>query len=65
MPLLGAVQGRRLHSHEGSCGFLFPPSGDTLAPILCGVGGGGLVGCPWSQPGSSYTAELEVNTELP
>lgn len=28
-------------------------------------GGGGLVGCSWSQSRSSYTAELEVNTELP
>lgn len=32
------MQGRRLRSHEGSCGFLLPLSGDTLAPILCGVG---------------------------
>lgn len=30
--------GSRLHIHEGSCDFLLPLSGDTLAPILCGVG---------------------------
>lgn len=33
-------------------------------PVWC-WGGGGLLGCSRSQSGSSYTAELEVNTELP
>lgn len=46
-----------------------PPSaaGDALAPIPPrGVlGGGDLVGCSLLPSGSSYTAELEVNTGLP